>query len=1355
MPDNQEGNIEYPSQLQRILRYPLILGGVFSSLLFAVVIQISIGEHDRDFTIAAEGAAIDFREHLQEGEMVINGIHRFFNASQHVTKEEFALFMRAQFNTHLEIKSVRFLAHSGGENRYARAAAQLPRVVEVSAGEQHYSLHPLYRVTSSSNDFSEPGWEVWNTPRTLEALGEAISRGVITLGGMVVLDDGSIAFSQYKAIYSREREDELLGVVVVLFRPADVLEHIAEDFRVNGALRVGERAAGFFHCCLQQSEPLLPLLSYEGAFDFHGVPLELTFSRGMSWGDVHMKLAVMAFVIGALLSMVMHRLRIANMERTRLLLERNRTIKRRVEEQTRTLRQLNAELAQEKAAVDEHAIVSIADISGNIIYANEKFCEISGYSSEELLGRNHRLVRSDRHPSAFYDEMWNTISQGKVWHGVVCNRKKDGGEYWVNSTIVPFLDEKGGPYQYVSIRTDVTPLMSAEAALARSEGEVTSILDTVPALIWYKDRDSRIVRANRAAAALAGRTPEEMAGRPHSEFFPPEAVARYRADDLCVLESGEPLLDKLDRIEDEAGTHYFRVDRVPYCNESGETIGLIVVAHDVTEQEKAERTLQVNEERLRRSQTFANIGTWDWDIQNGDLFWSERIAPLFGYEVGELETTYENFLNAVHPDDRELVSSAVGACVESGAEYNIEHRVVWPDGQVRWLSEKGDVVRDADGNPLHMLGVVSDIHDRKMAEQALQESEAVLSESEEKFRSLYEMSPVGIALNGMDGSFIEANQAFLDIVGYTSDECRALTYWELTPQEYEMQEAVQLESLSTSGRYGPYEKEYTHKDGHRVDVLLNGTIIHDREGEPRIWSIVQDITERKQAEIQLNRFKTTLDVTQDCVFMFDAEDLRFFYVNQGAMEQVGYSKDELMQMHPYELKPDYDEASFRELVEPMIQGGGDSVTFDTIHQHKSGALIPVEIALQYIAPEGEQPRFVAIVRNIAERKQMQQNLVEAKEAAEQASKAKSEFLSSMSHELRTPLNAIIGFTQLMEGDENLTGEQREGLHDISNAGTHLLELINGVLDLAKIEAGRMELSISSVAVADVMMAGQNLIGPMAEKSGLRLSFSEACFNGYFVQADFTRVKQVLLNLLSNAVKYNRENGAIYVECEQRENGRLRISVRDSGKGIPELKLQGLFEAFNRLDAEGSNIEGTGIGLVITRQLVELMGGEIGVQSQLGEGSTFWFELPFTEYHAEKDRRPDESSAAVDKSLGQGKKVLYIEDNPVNLKLVSKMIEKRTSIELLSAEEPVAGIELAVNNRPHLILLDINLPGMSGFEVLKVLRAKEETRDIPVYALSANAMAADLRKGEEAGFSGYLTKPINAKEFFGVLQQRLG
>ncbi len=469
MAHKHQQNPDHPFMLSRLWRFPLILGALFGFLLSAVVVQLSAGERERDFMVAAEGAGIDFREHLAEGEGVINNIVLLFNASSHVTESEFRLFINSQFNTHLDIKSVYFLADKGGDNRYAREAAAVSQTVVIPGEVGGSPLAQLYSVGHPNNAFSKLGWEAWNEARTVQAIGAAIAQGGITMGGVMALDDGSIAFSQYRAVYNDGGRGELLGVIAVLFRPADVVKHIAQDYRVNVAVSVAGQMTGVAVCCREVGEKLLPTFVVDDGFDYRGMPFQLRFSKGLGWGDVYMKVAVLAFVIGALLVMVMRRLRMANMARTQMLLERNRTIKRQVEEQTRALRVANTELVQQKAALDEHAIVSIADPSGNITYVNEKFCEISGYHSDELVGRNHRIVKSDRHPSEFYDEMWNTITQGKVWHGEVCNRSKQGDEYWVNSTIVPFLDERGLPYQYVSIRTDITALKAAKLAMVEHD----------------------------------------------------------------------------------------------------------------------------------------------------------------------------------------------------------------------------------------------------------------------------------------------------------------------------------------------------------------------------------------------------------------------------------------------------------------------------------------------------------------------------------------------------------------------------------------------------------------------------------------------------------------------------------------------------------------------------------------------------------------------------------------------------------------------------------------------------------------------------------------------------------------------
>jgi signal transduction histidine kinase/ActR/RegA family two-component response regulator len=408
--------------------------------------------------------------------------------------------------------------------------------------------------------------------------------------------------------------------------------------------------------------------------------------------------------------------------------------------------------------------------------------------------------------------------------------------------------------------------------------------------------------------------------------------------------------------------------------------------------------------------------------------------------------------------------------------------------------------------------------------------------------------------------------------------------------------------------------------------------------------------------------------------------------------------------------------------------------------------------------------FVA-ARDVTERKRLDQELESAKSVAEQASRAKSEFLSSMSHELRTPLNAILGFAQLMASDSPApTLAQKGSLAQILQAGWHLLTLINEILDLEKIESGQVSLSREPVSLAEVVLKCRGMIELQALQRDIRLTFFPFD-RRWFAYADRTRVKQVLINLLSNAIKYNRERGTIEVACTMSTPERIRISIKDSGMGLNPEQLAQLFQPFNRLGQEASGEEGTGIGLVVAKRLVELMGGVIGVESTVGVGSVFWFELlSVAESQLSMEALEGGDVAALAHApRGTGRHtVLCVEDNPANLKLVEQIIARYPDISLLTAVNGNSGIEIARASLPEAILMDINLPGISGFEALKILRSDPATMHIPVIALSANAMPRDIEKGLEAGFFRYITKPIKVAEFMEALvvalefaQQKIG
>ncbi len=945
----------------------------------------------------------------------------------------------------------------------------------------------------------------------------------------------------------------------------------------------------------------------------------------------------------------------------------------------RLITQLNSNLSIalresefQTVTLDQHAIVSSADVTGRITSVNDKFCEISGFSHEELIGQNHRILKSNHHPDSFYEDMWKTISNGQVWKGIICNYNRNGEEYWVDSTIVPFLDDKGKPYRYVSARTDITSVLKSE-------------------------------------------------------------------------------------------------------------------------------------ERLERSQEFANIGTWDWNIESGELFWSDRIWTLFGYAKEVTETTYDNFMAAIHPDDRKRVGDAVTSCVEKGTQYNIEHRVVWPDGSIRWLNESGDVVRDKDNKPLHMLGVVQDVTDRVL-------TEAQNREIEERFAFAVEGAGDGVWDWDMPSSGMQFSKLYMEMLGYNANELpHHLDTWVNSVHPDDLARVQKNLQDYLDGLYPTYivELRLRCKDDGYKWILCRGTIVERNiHGDAiRMIGIHSDITERVEAETRVKKYNEILELIAKggtlknvlesvishaeeildeaicSILLLDntgkyfkdaiAPGLPDFYnkaidgleigMGIGSCGEAAYSGKRYI-ASDISVNPNW--TAFRDVAdkaglkacwsEPVFSSTGTVLGTFAIYYPMIKEPDDEELSLL-----GELAQFVAIV---VERSLSQQALVNAKEDAENANRAKSQFLSSMSHELRTPMNAIMGFSQLLnlEIEQPLNASQKENVSEILKASDHLLELINEVLDLAKIEAGRIDLSIEDVPLGEVIADSLQLIMPLAEKRGIsvevfhddsEISLIDLINDSNIVRADHTRLKQVIINLLSNAVKYNCDNGKIIINCSTSNTHNVKVSITDTGKGLTKQQQDNLFIAFNRLGAENTDIEGTGIGLVITQNIVELMGGQIGVISEPGTGSTFWFELPSGSVEQD-DNQPTLDASEIKMDLEEARTVLYIEDNPANLRLVTQLLGKLPNIHMWSAHEPMLGLELAAENNPDLILLDINLPGMDGFEVFKLLKNRKQTKNTPVIAISANAMPKDIEKGLEAGFADYITKPIDIHALLAAVDDKL-
>jgi len=477
-------------------------------------------------------------------------------------------------------------------------------------------------------------------------------------------------------------------------------------------------------------------------------------------------------------------------------------------------------------------------------------------------------------------------------------------------------------------------------------------------------------------------------------------------------------------------------------------------------------------------------------------------------------------------------------------------------------------------------------------------------------------------------------------------------------------------------------------------------------------------------------------------------DITLDWISENVRRELGYEVEETLRPGWWRstLHPENDHAG----IAPDHVPAGDHVTQEYRLRHADGEYRWIRDEQRVMRDETGQVReFVGVMSDITEHRRLDM----AKEAAEAANRAKSDFLSRMSHELRTPLNAILGFGQILEMDVH-TEENQESVEQILKAGQHLLALIDEVLDIARIEAGQMSLSVEPVSVRAVLQESVDLVRLTAAKQGITLRTKDALAVERFVRADQQRLKQVLLNLLSNAIKYNRPNGTVTLSCERAGEDRLRILVQDTGRGIPNEKLQRLFTPFDRLDAE-SAVEGTGLGLALSKGLVEAMGGRLGVESTAHVGSRFWVELSVAPRPAVLRSPPEKRRVEVPRLVAEPTHmVLFVEDNLANVRLMERIFERRPHVRLLTAMQGSLGLELAREHRPDLILLDLNLPDLSGEEVLRQLREDPALWGVPVVMISGDAIPSHVQRMLDRGAHGYITKPFDIQQILRVLDESL-
>jgi PAS domain S-box-containing protein len=859
-----------------------------------------------------------------------------------------------------------------------------------------------------------------------------------------------------------------------------------------------------------------------------------------------------------------------------------------------------------------------------------------------------------------------------------------------------------------------------------------------------------IVERRAGRSATVRFREEEILGRRLADLLPPSVRPGFEAAFTDARRTGQLVCVEYP-VETEDGHKEFEAR---FARIAGGQV--VTIVREITDRVSTEQALRAREERFRRLTENASDMVQLLDATARIIYSGPSVERLLGWTAEEIEGT--SAWDFLHPDDvpgalEELARLSTAPGTTRAVEYRVRHR----SGEWRHFEANCRTFSPTSAAEGFVVNA-RDVTDRKLAAEALRRSE-------ERYRILIETTHDIITTLDPKGRFVTyQSPAFERSLGWAPAEMQGRDASELVHPDDLAQVHVAVKNIIvTPGSTGYAEYRYRHKDGSWRRMETFGRTMLPDSAEAGVVLNTRDVTERWQAEEALRRseehFRALTENATDLISLHDAEG-RYVYQSPSIERVLGYTSAEILGHQPWEFVHPEDLKQAVDTLMRIPREPGTSYTVQLRMRARDGSWRVLESTGRTLLPDSADEGVLVISRDVTSRREAEEALRRAREEAEQANHAKSEFLSRMSHELRTPLNSILGFAQLLEGAE-LAPRYQKGVQHILTAGEHLLNLINEVLDIARIESGRQQLSIEPVRLGTVMQEAVGLVRPLAAARGVWVSESFGPAADAFVRADKQRLAQVLLNLLSNAVKYNRGGGQVRLTCEPMPgatfgSGRIGVRVEDTGRGIPEDKLGELFVPFARLGAEASEVEGTGLGLALSQRLVEAMGGTLELERTSAAGSVFRVELEATDDPV-REAVTHSGIWPVPVPPGSGKPatLLYIEDNLANLSLVEQILEARPEWRLVPALQGRLGVDLAREHLPDVVLLDLHLPDIPGDEVLRQLRADPRTARIPIVVISADATPKAVERLRVAGATAYLTKPLRVHRFVRTIEAALG